>query len=311
MTTELAAFDAKHQPRSVTIAMAHRYGMEPQAFEATLRATVVPANCSKEQFAAFLMVAKEYDLNPILKEIYAFPAKGGGIVPIVGVDGWMSIINGHKQFDGMEFVDTFDDEKQLTAITCQIFRKDRSHPTSVTEYMNECRRDTEPWKKWPARMLRHKAAIQAARYAFGFSGIMEPDEVERGDIVETKANGSVPPPPGYAQQEAVHPLSQITEQLKQSHAELDGMGEHTPTVMHPPITLPEEPEDKPVDPEAELGDPDDYLDDLEARMAATKTEKFLKEIWQEHLDVSADLMPPDREKAHDSYLKHSKRLSKK
>jgi hypothetical protein len=28
-------------------------------------------------------------------------------------------------------------------------------------------------------MLRHKAAIQAARYAFGFAGIMEPDEAER------------------------------------------------------------------------------------------------------------------------------------
>jgi hypothetical protein len=28
------------------------------------------------------------------------------------------------------------------------------------------------------RMLRHKAAIQGIRYAFGFSGIMEPDEAE-------------------------------------------------------------------------------------------------------------------------------------
>jgi hypothetical protein len=28
-------------------------------------------------------------------------------------------------------------------------------------------------------MLRHKAAIQAARYGFGFSGIYEPDEAER------------------------------------------------------------------------------------------------------------------------------------
>lgn len=49
----------------------------------------------------------------------------------------------------------------------------------VTEYMAECVRNTEPWAKWPARMLRHKTTIQAARYAFGFSGIVDPDEAER------------------------------------------------------------------------------------------------------------------------------------
>ena len=37
----------------------------------------------------------------------------------------------------------------------------------------------EPWKQWPRRMLRHKATIQAGRYAFGISGIVDPDEAER------------------------------------------------------------------------------------------------------------------------------------
>lgn len=176
--TNVATID--RQPKSVLLAMADRFGMEPDKFEQTLRATVVPANCSKEQFAAFLMVAREYDLNPITKEIYAFPARGGGIQPIVGIDGWMSIINDHAQFDGMEFVDILDTNGKIAAITCRIFRKDRTHPIAVTEYASECSRDTEPWKKWPARMLRHKAAIQCARYAFGFSGIIDPDEYERG-----------------------------------------------------------------------------------------------------------------------------------
>ena len=61
-----------------------------------------------------------------------------------------------------------------------MYRKDRDHATTCTEYLAECSRNTEPWKKWPARMLRHKAAIQTARYAFGFSGIVEPDEYEPG-----------------------------------------------------------------------------------------------------------------------------------
>jgi hypothetical protein len=115
----------------------------------------------------------------VTKEIYAFPKKGGGIQPIVGIDGWMTMANNHTAYDGITFVDRLSDDGQLVAITAQVHRKDRSHPVEVTEYLAECRQGTDPWKKWPARMLRHKAAIQAIRYAFGFSGIVDPDEADR------------------------------------------------------------------------------------------------------------------------------------
>lgn len=164
--------------RSVLVDMSTRFGMEPQAFEATIRATVCKGNVSREEFAAFLLVAKEYGLNPLTKELYAFPAKGGGIQPIVSIDGWSRIINDHPQFDGMEFVDTREGG-ELVAVTCRMYRKDRTRPIEATEYMSECRRSTDVWKQWPARMLRHKAMIQAARYSFGFSGIIEPDEYDR------------------------------------------------------------------------------------------------------------------------------------
>ncbi len=172
--------------KSVTADMAARFGMEVNSFESTLANTIIKdSQASKEQVAAFLVVAKQYDLNPFTKEIYAFPARGGGIQPIVSIDGWLKIINSHKNFDGMEFVDDFKDGK-LVSVTCKMYRKDRSHPVSVTEYMSECERSTDPWKKYPARMLRHKAAIQAARYTFSFSGIVDPDEAERiiemGDV---------------------------------------------------------------------------------------------------------------------------------
>lgn len=127
------------------------------------------------QMTALLVVASQYGLNPFTKEIFAFPDKGG-IVPVVGVDGWARIINSHPQFDGMDF------EQDAESCTCRIYRKDRSHPTSVTEYMSECKRSTGPWQSHPRRMLRHKAMIQAARLAFGYGGIYDQDEAER--IVE-------------------------------------------------------------------------------------------------------------------------------
>lgn len=172
------------EKKSLLTTMANRYEMEPAKFADTIKATCMPAkmHVSNEQFAGFLMVANEYKLNPLTKEIYAFPSRGG-IQPIVSVDGWMKMINSHKEFDGMTFKDNMDGGK-LVSITVQIFRKDRAHPIEVTEYMSECKRNTDTWKTWPARMLRHKAVIQAARYAFGFSGIVDPDEAERFEKAE-------------------------------------------------------------------------------------------------------------------------------
>lgn len=200
------------QPRSITAEMASRFGMEPGPFEATLRATVVPKDCTREQFAAFLMVARDYHLNPITKEIFAFPTRAGGIQPIVSVDGWMNLMNSHPQMDGLEFDDMKDEAGNLIAIKCRVYRKDRRAPIEVIEYMSECKRSTDTWKTWPARMLRHKAAIQAARYAFGFSGIVEPDEFERlndsGAVVRSVTPPSPPPAPPAA---PVAPAAKIIE----------------------------------------------------------------------------------------------------
>ena len=144
----------------------------------TLKATAFKGQVSDAQMTALMVVANQYGLNPWTKEIYAFPDKNNGIVPVVGVDGWSRIINQHPAFDGMDF------EQDAESCTCVIFRKDRSHPIRVTEYMSECKRaNVGPWVSHPKRMLRHKAMIQCARLAFGYGGIYDQDEAER--IVES------------------------------------------------------------------------------------------------------------------------------
>lgn len=154
----------------------------PQSDElvAVLKQTAFKGQVSDAQMSALLIVAANYGLNPWTKEIYAFPDKNNGIVPVVGVDGWSRIINTHPQFDGMDFEYIGED------CTCIIYRKDRSHPIKVTEYLSECKRDTQPWRSHPKRMLRHKAMIQCARLAFGYVGIFDQDEAER--IAEVDVN---------------------------------------------------------------------------------------------------------------------------
>lgn len=154
--------------------LAERLGMDAGTdLMNTLKLTAFKGgNVTDEQFTALLIVANQYSLNPWTREIYAFPDKGG-IVPVVGVDGWARIINENPKFDGMEF------EQDADSCTCKIYRKDRAHATSVTEFMGECKRNTQPWQSHPKRMLRHKAMIQCARLAFGFAGIFDTDEAER------------------------------------------------------------------------------------------------------------------------------------
>ena len=193
MSTELAT--TTNKPVTAIGLMASRLSIEPNKLLQVLKATVFATCRNDEEMAALVVVSNEYGLNPLLKEIYAFPAKGGGIVPMIPVDGWVKMVNNHPQMDGMEF-DVINDAKgELEAITCRIFRKDRSKPIEVTEYLSECFRNTDPWKM-KHRMLRHKALMQCSRYAFGFSGIHDEDEaadIGMRDVTPTKPLPPVAP----------------------------------------------------------------------------------------------------------------------
>jgi phage recombination protein Bet len=168
---------ASSPPLSLVQRTAQRYDVEPEKLLATMKSTCFRSEkpITNEQMMALLIVAEQYHLNPFTKELFAFDDKRGGIVPFVSIDGWSRIVNEHPMYDGSTF--TYDAQEQ--AITCTMFRKDRTHPTVVTEYMAECRRGTAPWGSHPRRMLRHKAMVQCARLAFGFAGIYDEDEAQR------------------------------------------------------------------------------------------------------------------------------------
>lgn len=153
----------------------------------TLKDTAFKGQVSDSQMSALLIIAGQYGLNPWTKEIYAYPDKQNGIVPVVGVDGWTRIINEHPKLDGIEFnysESTVDHKGKLAHdwIECIIHRSDRKQPIVVREYFDEvCRKVNfpTPWDSHPKRMHRHKALIQCARIAFGFAGIYDEDEADR------------------------------------------------------------------------------------------------------------------------------------
>lgn len=206
----VAKFERKN---SLMARFAGKYGVDENEVMNILKATAFKQRdgsppVTNEQMMALMVIADQYNLNPFTREIYAYPDKNNGIVPVVGVDGWNRIINEHPQMDGIEFNYSEETTKHKGKaayewIEAIITRKDRSKPIVVREYFDEVVRSVSfptPWDSHPKRMHRHKTEIQAARIAFGFAGIHDEDEAERileKDVTNEGSHQTKAPEPTY------------------------------------------------------------------------------------------------------------------
>jgi len=175
--------------------MANRLQADPVQLLATIKAVIMPTSkdgktASDAEIQSFCIVADQYGLNPFTRAIHAFSDPRKGIVPIVGIDGWTKIVNARADYDGCEFDELEGHDGKPVSTTCRMHVKGRGHPVSVTERFAECYRNTPPWNQMPTRMLRHKAFMQAARYAFSLSGIYDDDEAR--DIIHVEGEASPP-----------------------------------------------------------------------------------------------------------------------
>lgn len=209
--------NSKNQPNTLIKKFADKFNFpDEKKLIDTLKATAFKIKdgvVTDEQMYALLIVADQYGLNPFTKEIFAYPDKQNGIVPVVSVDGWSRIINQHPDMDGLEFVysdeiitDLPDAKSCSSWIECVIYRKGRSHSVRIKEFLDEVYRPafegtnknngqpykvSGPWQSHTKRMLRHKSLIQCSRIAFGFVGIYDQDEAER--IIEGQAEIIIDP----------------------------------------------------------------------------------------------------------------------
>jgi len=193
-------------------ALAERLQVDPADLKSTLKATIFRPikkkdgtyrEASDSEFIAYIAVANAYKLNPLTKEIYAYPdTKTGAIIPVVSTDGWTRLMTSHPDYHGHYFEETpIEDWVTIAGAKpcppwCEIHivKKDHSEVV-IREYLDEVYRQTDydsPWKTHTKRMLRHKTKIQGAREAFGFSGIYDQDEAERIIEAQVAEQGAIP-----------------------------------------------------------------------------------------------------------------------
>ena len=241
---------AEASKASLLVKFGQKYSIEPQKVYETLCKTAFADATSMEQVVALLVVADQYGLNPFTKEIYAFPDKKGGVVPVVGVDGWNTIANNRPEHDGVEFnysdnvVQADEDARPCPEwVEVIVYRKDRDNPTIIREYLDECYRPLgkyqdgnkhKPghWQTHTKRALRHKALIQGYRIAFGFHGIYDPDEAA-GFIDIASVTHVAPPEEGRQTRKGTEAIAEALNKEKAEEPVTQVQADQKPSTVDP------------------------------------------------------------------------------
>jgi hypothetical protein len=174
-------------------------GMDPTAMLETIKAQCFktnPANVSDAQLAAFISIASEMKVNPLLPGmLYAYPIQGGGIVPIMGPDGIYKKLAENPDIDSWE-TEVFPQDTALppTHATTKIWRKGRERPLSYTALMSEWKVGSNPnWNTRPRHMLALRSLKHCARQIIhGLPGD-EDDRIISGEINVTPHEATTEP----------------------------------------------------------------------------------------------------------------------
>lgn len=155
----------------------------------TLKDTVCKG-ATDSQFRLFVEVCRATGLNPLLKEIWYVPSVG----VMAGRDGYLAVANRHPQFDGMKTVVERDGKNVPIKATCQVWRKDRSHPIECEAYFSEYRKGGNVWSTYPSAMISKVAEVLALKRSFAINGLVTEEEIgqqpvddQRGTVEDQQA----------------------------------------------------------------------------------------------------------------------------
>jgi len=153
----------------------------------------------------FMYLCKEYDLDPLKKEIY-FIRCGGKHVAITSRDGYLKIANLNPCFDGLESDVVYQgdklvkredgslsieygdghlifDKSKLVGAFCSVFRKDRSKATTIFVSIKDYYKKNAPiWEQYTNAMILKVAEAMALKRAFAISGLVTKEEIDKDEF---------------------------------------------------------------------------------------------------------------------------------
>lgn len=228
-----------------------------------------------EMFAGISMIAR-YELDPIAREIYVTRSKDGRLMTVIGVDGWIKILDRTDHYDGM--IQTFHEtaEGVVDWIETAIYSTKRKHPAVYRAYMVEYLRVAGfTAGKLPVHMLGIFSLRHAARRFTPLSGfiVTEEEAVYLSGSTDAEAGRKKPTQ-----------LDDLTERLAEkeqpqkrpaSVQEIPESGPD-PSPVSNPATADEPPDDLPDS--SYESDRSKYLAELKAADSITKA-RAVREKW--------------------------------
>ena len=151
----------------------------------------VGSGLTKTEWELFLYMAKLYDLNPLLREIWAVKYAGKPANIFTGRDGLLKIAHKSGMFDGMRTVllvatqtgveeaDIAPKGAEILGAKCYVWRKDMSHPVEVSVKLSEYDTHQSTWREKPDTMIRKVAEAHCLRRAFSIHGLYLPEEFKQ------------------------------------------------------------------------------------------------------------------------------------
>ncbi len=137
-----------------------------------------------------LALVARYELDPFAREIYVTRSKDNRPMVILGLDGWIRVLDRTDHYDGFEQELVMDDGGKITEVTTTIHSKKRSHPAKYRAFATEYAQLAGfMHKKIPGHMLRIFSLKHAARLFVPLGGVVTQEEA---DWMAPADNGSPP-----------------------------------------------------------------------------------------------------------------------
>ncbi len=239
-----------------------------------------PELTKQEMFNGMSLIAR-FDLDPISREVYVTRDKTGRLLTIVGIDGWIKILNRTPHYDGFDVeLGWNEDETKLLWAETRIYSKERSHPVVYRGFMQEYMKMAgNVAQKAPWHMLRIFSLRHAARLFTPLGGNVVLQEEAEWMMRE---QNEAPDPEGDA----------LAAQL-QAKAAKAAKTPKSPATEPPPTETPQQPTAEPEEPEAktDLFDSQDevvfrdtYREQIHEADTTTKVEGYRDRARKAHKD---------------------------
>jgi phage recombination protein Bet len=184
-----------------TLAKVKKSGLADHENSELIKSTIAQS-ATDDELKLLLYLCKEYNLDPLKKEIY-FLKYAGKTTILTSRDGYLKIANLHEHFDGLESDVVYQGDKltkrndgslhieygeahllfdkpKLTGAFCSVFRKDRLKATTVFVSIKDYyKKGSGIWEQYINAMILKVAEAMALKRAFAISGLVTREEIEK------------------------------------------------------------------------------------------------------------------------------------